>query len=194
MRILTLSILALAMAGAAVAQNSDLGLLAGVAHSSFAFENGRTTSEYRIGFQLNYAWQLLERPAGRLYLELPVIAPVGSFALVGRGVSASSSARIFVTPGIRYQVNLQPRLALYVAGGGGIAMKVQRSVFISGINVSATSRTVTRAAAGFGGGVDFRLTRLLSLRGEVRDLITSPQVGFGDWHNLSTQFGFALHF
>jgi len=52
----------------------------------------------------------------------------------------------------------------------------------------------TRAAAGFGGGLDFRLTRLLSLRGEVRDLTSSPQVGFGGWHNLSTQFGFALHF
>ena len=190
MRILSLSILALAIAGAATAQNSDLGILAGVARSSFGFGNGRTLTEIRVGLQVNYAWQLLERPAGRLYLELPVITPVGSFASGGPGVSA----RLFFTPGIRYQVNLQPRIALYVAGGAGLATKVQRSYDTSASSGLGITNTVTRAAAGFGGGLDFRLTRLLSLRGEVRYLVTSPQVGFGDWHNLSTQFGFALHF
>jgi len=146
----------------AAAQNSDFGLLLGVTHSS----------ETRFGMQANYAWQFLERPAGRLYLELPVFIPVAP-----RG--EPNFVRIYFTPGIRYHFNLSSRIALYAAAGGGIASRPQRPSVSGAFNL--------------GGGVDYRLSRLWSLRVDARDLVASSKVD-GGRNNPSVMFGLGFHF
>ena len=65
----------------------------------------------------------------------------------------------------------------------------------SGPGTNSTLGSVT-AAFDFGGGLDIRLTRLLSLRGEGRDLFLS-QGGLsssGGRNHPIVSFGFALHF
>jgi hypothetical protein len=130
-----------AVAGSA--QNSDLGLLGEVSYRG-----------PRYGLQVNYARQLLERPAGRLYLEVPLIIPVTPYR---RGF-----ARIFITPGLRYHRNLTDRTALYGSGGVG---------FVSTPFNPRISWAVT-----FGGGLDYRLTRLWSVRGDIRHLMGSRRI------------------
>src|SRR5882757_2079113 len=165
MKLLGLILLLILGAGTAAAQNSDLGLLIGGADLA---------TGARFGVQINYAWQILERPAGRLYVELPIIHPVKSR-------TEQNPPSIFITPGIRYHFNLKPRVAVYVAAGAGVVTRVQ-------------SGTTSKAFA-LGAGVDYRLTRLWSLRGDFRNPTTSAKfIYFARDNNPSTMFGVALHF
>ena len=154
----------LLVSAAAYGQNSDLGVLGGLTHYN---------SETRFGFQVNYAFQFWQRPAGRLYVELPAFVPVSP-------KGQSNSVRIFVAPGVRYHFNITPRTVVYAAIGGGLAVRPDTSSISS--------------AFAYGGGLDFRLTRLWSLRSDMRDLVTSRSTGYGGGHNPSLMFGAALHF
>ncbi len=153
--------LVLIAGGAAHAQNSDLGVLTGTTYSA---------SSLRFGAQVNYAWQFWERPAGRLYVEVPFIVPVPP-----RG----ESFRFFLTPGIRYHFNLTQRIVLYAGAGGGIA------------SMPGASRT--SAAFSYGGGVDFRLSRRWSLRGDVRNLVTPSKI-LSTHDTPSVMIGVGMHF
>ena len=82
---------------------------------------------------------------------------------------------------------------MYAAAGGGLAS-------FDGVYASRTSgRTVaqvgwsTTGAFEFGLGLDFRLTRLVSLRGEYRDAITRGNLD-GAVHHSLVMFGAGLHF
>jgi hypothetical protein len=61
--------------------------------------------------------------------------------------------------------------------------------------VDTHSGNTTTGAFGFGGGLDFRLTRLLSLRAEGRDFVTRAGLGgeSGRNHPFFT-VGLGLHF
>jgi hypothetical protein len=50
-------------------------------------------------------------------------------------------------------------------------------------------------AFGFGGGLDFRLTRLVSLRFDIRDFVTRARLGGSNGHHHGIfGFGVAFHF
>jgi hypothetical protein len=59
--------------------------------------------------------------------------------------------------------------------------------------VSATSGWTSSFAVAFGGGLDFRVTRLISLRGEVRDFVSRKGIGLTDGRNHPV-FGFGMGF
>jgi hypothetical protein len=208
MKLTNLALLTLVTTGSVMAQNSDLGVLFSAARTRFNVGT-RVETQYRIGVQANYAWQLLERPAGRLYIEVPVSSFTGP---VGQGVIADlggvkqisrPEGVFFLTPGLRYHLNLKERVAVYAAVGGGIALR-QQTVFTYSADPSGSviyplisTRTGRKASGAFdiGVGLDFRLTRLLSLRGELRSFRTSSQPGFGDGRQYpSAHIGLALHF
>jgi len=158
-------IMALFVVGvAARAQNSDLGILVGPTY---------TGSSLRFGTQINYARQFWERPAGRLYVEVPLIIPAAE-------TGKSNSLRLFVTPGIRYHFNVSQRVVVYAAGGFGVAA------------MPGGSRT--SAAFAYGGGLDFRLTRLWSVRSDLRNITTTSKVLDTGRNNPSLMLGIALHF
>ena len=168
MRRFLLLTLLLASVRIAAAQNSDLGLLTGAAFSK----------EAGFGMQANYAWQFWERPAGRLYIEAPIIIPVAQ---------AANRINIFVTPGIRYHYNVTPRVALYAAAG-------------LGIGVRANPATADMAYE-LGAGLDFRLNRRWSLRGDVRDISEGASsiqhlLNPANWYDdkKSAMIGVGLHF
>src|SRR5258706_253832 len=128
----------------------------------------------------------------------------GVIADLGPVRQISSRQRVvFFTPGLRYHLNLKPRVAVYAAVGGGMALR-QQKVFTfatepigSIISPLLSVRTGWKASGAFdlGAGFDFRLTRLLSMRGELRSFRTSSQSGFGDGRQYpSAHIGLALHF
>jgi opacity protein-like surface antigen len=206
MKLSNLALLTFLAISPAMAQNSDLGILFSAAVVKFDFGT-RTETQYRIGVQGNYALQLLERKAGRLYVEIPVSSysgPVrqGTFSLLGALTETARPERVvFATPGLRYHFNLTRRFAVYAAVGGGIAWR-QQKIFVFAPNGSPAStlldtRTTHKLSGAFdaGAGVDFRLTRLLSLRGEFRTFRTSAQSGYGDGRTYPTgHIGLAFHF
>ena len=128
--------------------------------------------------QINYALQLHEARAGRLYLELPVMIAASSTGLVTPGaITAADTTTVFFTPGVRWHHAVTSRVASYGAIGGGIASLSGSYASIgSGVVNARTSRTTT-GAFGFGGGIDVRLSRLVSLRAEGRDFVTRAGLG-----------------
>ena len=130
------------------------------------------------GMQVNYAWQFYERPVGRLYVEMPMIIPVAQ---------ATNEVNIFITPGIRYHFNVTKRTALYAAAGAGVAIRANPAQI--------------DMAYDLGVGVDFRLNRRWSLRGDLRDLAEGVDgiqhlVNPTNWYNgqKSAMVGVGLHF
>jgi opacity protein-like surface antigen len=185
-------------AGTAAAQNSDLGLLLGVSvrPSAATITPGRTEGSVSASVQINFAVQLREANAGLLYLELPLMIADTHKGVITESVTSSSSTdTVFFTPGVRWHYTIHPRLALYGSVGGGIAVLQANYSFISNSTIGSSSGTTVAAAFCFGGGIDFRLTRLLSLRAEGRDFIT--RAGLGGERGHSHAFftvGVGFHF
>jgi hypothetical protein len=188
--------IALLAAGTAAAQNSDLGLLLGVSvRPSATISPGRIESSVSGGGQINYAIQLREANAGLLYLELPLMIADTRKAVVTGTITASEDSTVFFTPGARWHYTIHPRLALYGSVGGGIAVLQDRSSFVGNGIVSSSRGTTVTGAFGFGGGLDFRLTRLLSLRAEGRDFITRAGLGGENGYNHAFfTVGVGFHF
>jgi opacity protein-like surface antigen len=171
------TILALLMlTGLAAAQNSDLALLAGVSgirgQTTHIGASTGTLGTVTPSFQINYAWQVLRRAAD-LYIELPLVIAVRTSGETVSGPAFNGSVGnadpdIFFTPGVRLKISPESRVSFYGAAGFGIASFGATSFILPGPTFVSRNRE-NSAAFGFGGGIDFRLTRRLSLRADVRD-------------------------
>ena len=183
-------------AGAALAQNSDLAFLLGATGPiSSTVGNGVISDSIGVGIQLNYAAQLHETKAGQLYLELPLMIAAQVKETIGPNVVTDVKDSIFLTPGVRWRFTPQKRVSFYAAAGAGLgSFGVNNSFVGAGMVRDSGTRTYT-AAFGFGGGIDFRLTRLLSLRAEGRDFITRAGLGGSSGRNHSFfMMGIGFHF
>jgi opacity protein-like surface antigen len=182
-------------AGAALAQNSDLAFLFGASGPSSASVSGGTVSgSFGFGFQANYAVQLHETPAGQLYIELPLMLAERLQGTVDANVTATTKDSIFLTPGVRWRFTPQKRVSFYAAAGAGIGSFGTALDVVGQGTVSATTSRTTTVAFGFGGGIDFRLTRLLSLRAEGRDFLTPSGAGTSSHSHAFFMAGIGFHF
>jgi opacity protein-like surface antigen len=182
------------LAGAALAQNSDLAILGGFIPTSGTVSNVIITGSVAFGIQIDYAAQLHETPAGQLYLELPWMIAGSLQGAVANDVTAHTTGTNFFTPGVRWRFTPQRRVSFYAAVGAGIGVYGNTISEVGQGAESTTSRTTT-FAFGFGGGIDFRLTRLLSLRGEGRDFLTRSGLGGSSGPNHSFfMVGIGFHF
>jgi len=187
---------------AGLAQNSDLGLLGGWSNSTAQVTTGggtSVTSSGGPGGQINYAFQVLGRPTGELYVEVPFIAEAGSASTsisMGQSVEVSAKSTEFLAPGVRYKLELHERVALYGTLDIGLASFGHDEVAAGPASSTVITATRTNTVAlGVGAGLDLRLTRLLSLRGEVRDFVTGSGPNQIDGRNhLIVQAGLGFHF
>jgi hypothetical protein len=192
----------LMLAGAALAQNSDLGLLGGIAgpqgQTTVAGRTVTASGSVTPSFQVNYAWQVLQRKAD-LYVELPLVIPVRVSGITisspaGAVAAGNSGPDLFFTPGVRLKISPESHVSFYAAAGLGVASFASASVVVTPVTIAAGSRE-NSFAFGFGGGIDLRLTRLLSLRGDARDFVTRAGLGEVSGRNHAIfQAGIAFHF
>jgi hypothetical protein len=187
---------------AAQAQNSDLALLGGISgpRGQTVTSGGTTTISGSVtpSWQINYAWQVVQR-AVDLYVELPLVVPVRTSGTVvtgpgGTAVAGNAGPDIFITPGVRLKISPHSRVSFYAAAGFGVSSFGATSTITLPATVVTEGRQ-TSPAFGFGGGVDLRLTRLLSLRADARDFVTRAGLGgiTGRNHGIF-QVGIAFHF
>jgi Outer membrane protein beta-barrel domain len=186
----------LLLTGRAVrAQNSDLGFLVGISAAPTASStNGVASESVGVSFAINYAVQLKELHGGQLFLELPLLFDVNTVN-TATATSASNVDRteIYFTPGVRWKFTPAARVSLYLCGGGGVAAVV-RGNNVSNLNGAYSElRGGVTVAVDPGAGVDFRLTRLLSLRAEGRDLISAGTIAGAHNHGFFL-FGIGFHF
>jgi opacity protein-like surface antigen len=198
-RILVISVLAASMGFAqspnAGPQNSDLSFLAGPVFGSTqgVLATGETVKVTGyFSFQSDFAHTIHSYSFGDLWYEFPSTYASRDSASVGG--ASNSYSEYFVTPGVRLHVPVGSRVSFYGAAGGGYGNFNTTLEYVSPGAVSQHNSN-WHGAFDFGGGVDFRLTRLLSLRGEIRDFVTGRGLGGVDGRNhLLTLFGVAVHF
>ena len=186
---------------AAHAQRSDVAFLAGVAgpQSRTTAIAGSTITSGPVSpaVQVNYAAQMLSGPVDG-YVEIPLVFVMrGSGQSITLGTttrSGSGSPDVYFTPGARIHFLPRSWISPYVAAGFGIASFAPTPTIAPGSVVVPGNRE-NSAALGFGGGLDLRLTPVLSLRGDARDYYTGGNLGgvTGRNHGIF-QGGFALRF
>ena len=94
-----------AAAGVAEGQNSDLGLLLGASVTSTSVSGRSASTDVAGGFQINYAFQLLETVAGRLYVEVPFILTGAVRTSAAFGQVSTSVDSIFLYAGGAVEVH-----------------------------------------------------------------------------------------
>jgi len=198
LRLLGASIL-LAGAGLA-AQNADLSLMVGPLPGSNQVVTGTNTTVITStggALQIDFGYQVLRTTAGDLWVETPLtFAFTGGSVTASRSYSSVSDSGWFCwTPGVRFRVPVESHISFYGVAGGGIGTFGTNLIASGPGSSSITTRTSVKGVFDFGGGMDFRLTRLLSLRGEVRDFATAKGLaGTAGHHHLVYDFGLAFHF
>jgi hypothetical protein len=178
------------------AQNSDLGVLLGISGPTSRTDTvtgTRISGSVGASGQFNYAIQWRDTSAGRIYIELPVLLGAHVNGTIAGNVVGSAGTTLFFTPGLRWNIMPHSRVSFYAAGGVGLAGFNQDRSVVDGSSVSTTERWGLGAAVEVGGGLDLRLTRLMSLRGEARDFITGSGLGGVQGHNHPV-FGVGLGF
>jgi len=192
----TLTLLTLALGVPACAQNSDLGFLVGITPSRVesSISPGTISSTIDSNVQIDYSVQLRQTPAGAFYLELPLAFVSHESDRIGPGVTSAHGNIIFFTPGIRWKMWVHSRVSFYAALGGGLA-SFSSSVSTIGPGLTHVSSRSIGGAIDFGGGIDFRLTRLLSLRFEGRDYVSGSRAGgFAGRNHAALDIGLGFHF
>jgi hypothetical protein len=192
------TVLLLIMASsAAIAQNSDLGLLfgpsLGTVHNA---PDARLSEDLGFANQYAYAWQVLDTQAGGLYVEVPFNFAGYTSGNTRDGVARGGTNSYLFTPGLRFKFSLHSRLSLYTALGAGLGIYGVKYIYYAGPSAGTIAEHhTTSGVVDFGGGVDYRLTKLLSLRGEARDFVSRHVLGTGSGRNfVLVEAGIGFHF
>lgn len=177
-------------------QNNDLSVLFGpvMGSTTLAGANGPAHFSGVFSFQTNFAHTIHSYSFADLWWEAPSTFAARDSSNVGNGVKSASYNEFFFTPGVRLHVPLGSRVSFYGAGGVGYcSFHYSQDSAISGVHIQTL--TNYHGVVDFGGGMDFRLTRRLSVRGDVRDFVTGRGLGGLDGrHHPIFGFGLALHF
>jgi hypothetical protein len=142
---------------------------------------------------IGFAFPMVRKSAVSLWVEpFPVVfeLPGGSAPIPG---SASAIGTI-VTPSLRLMAPLEPRISAFgaVGGGGG---QFHNYTLSSDIPPQLKTHSVYHGVVSAGGGIDFRTSRRISIRVDVRDYVTGHGLGgvLGRNHFLPMA-GIAFHF
>ena len=139
-------------------------------------------------FQANYGYRLLNIRHVALFGEIHFLANPQRTVNSTNGAATRDVASSYVTPGIRLKFFPSAGISPYVAGGGGYGAYEQSLTTLNG-QPNPAPRMLNRGVFDFGGGVDFKFWRFISLRAEVRDFYTgSPAYNLpmitGGQHNV----------
>ena len=180
----------------ATAQTSDLSILVGASAPAAGVSPvpPLVSACLRVGVQAAFGHKLVSAPAGDILLDVPFAVLAQQGEIVSRGVTVDTSGSVYFTPGVRFVVAPQARVAPYAALGVGFG-SVEGSRVRVGPGLDVSSSRAVSGALGFGGGLDLRLTRPLSLCGEVRDVVTRAGLGaVSGRHHAVVGLGLGFHF
>jgi opacity protein-like surface antigen len=177
-------------------QNRDISFMVGVSPpTSQVVPNYGYSLSTPAAFALQYSfgYQLLSASAGNLYVEFPWTLSIPGRSGAGESPSEIRNSFSCFTPGIRFGIPVQSRVSIYAALGGGYGRF--RRLTRSETTGAMVSRSTLQGVFEFGGGVDIRLTRFWSIRGEVRDFVSGLGLsGVAGRHHWIPLGGIALHF
>jgi hypothetical protein len=196
LRLVSLVFLALG-ARAQPVQNSDIFFMAGPTITKTQTIPGTNVTVYGStgwGASTGYGYQVKRASALSLWVEIfPVVTATSSAERATIPGSVSITSTMFV-PAARLMVPVQSRISVFGAVGGGYAT-FDNLTLTSDNPPDLKTRSVTHGVFSFGGGVDFRLHRFLSLRLSARDYVTGRDLGgVAGRNHFLPMFGVAFHF
>jgi hypothetical protein len=177
-------------------QNTDMFFSAGpVPGKTESIEGTNVVLSGSTGYawQADYGYQFARLSAVSVMADLSFVfaSPGNSKGNVPGSVSNSLTP---ATLGLRMMIPVQSRLSFYAVSGGG-AGGTNYATVTAGANPSLATVSTIHGVFAFGGGADVRLSRLFSLRAEVRDLVTGKGLaGVDGRHHILPFFGVAIHF
>jgi hypothetical protein len=204
-KVLILLLLTLATGVSAVAESkNELGLLIGATVvpdqnvTSTSILNGNIKFSKGVTYQATYARSLFNAGLAGLYFELPFVATPNADVRSNDLNIPTALASLFITPALRVKLFPGAGLSPWVTVGGGYGRFDEGSRLQNGTNNFGSKGTNTGVFQ-YGGGIDFRLISLISLRGEVRDFYSGrPQFNVitqnNRQHNIVASGGFVVHF
>ena len=165
--------------------------------SSVAGTNGVLSGSVGFVTQFNYGYQITSTRAGNLWIETPLTFTwQGIGTITGTTIASIDKNAFYFTPGLRLKTPTYGRVSFYAVAGGGTGSLSRIASVVSGANgtVTANSYSEIRPVADFAGGIDVRLSRLLSLRFEGRDFVSAANLGGVSGHNHPVVLvGLAFH-
>lgn len=150
--------------------------------------------------EVAFGYQMTTLPVGSLYFELPLILDWKGSGSVNASQEAPGSIvgvsrnTWYVIPGVRWKIPTGTRLSLYTAVGGGAGIFHQQETSIDNPTVLVSAATATKPVLDFGGGIDLRVSRWMSLRLDIRDYVHNPGFGSGGLNHPAILAGVAFHF
>jgi hypothetical protein len=182
-------------------QNMEIIWMFGGVNSSGSVVSGtNSVIAGSVGFatQINYGYQLASTKAGNLWIEVPMTFTwQGSGRITGATITSIGRNAWYFTPGLRFKTPTYGRASFYgvLGGGAGYLNKTDSAINGSTQSIIVNSSLSAHPVLDFAGGLDIRLSRLLSLRAEGRDFVTAAGLGGVAGHNHPVFLvGFAFHF
>jgi hypothetical protein len=201
---LTMTLLLLATASISFAQDTknEVGLLLGALSTGSREIRLPTVSRADIStgitYQVSYGRRLVDAKVAALYGEIVFAATPLQDVRSTNTTIPRDYASLFLTPGLKVKFLPSWRFSPYLAAGGGYA-RFRESDFRTNNQPNTGKIGTNTGVFNYGGGVDVRVFRYLSLRGEVRDFVTgNPNFNApfltNRQHNVLTSGGIVLHF
>lgn len=158
----------------------------------------RANIDAGLTYQANYARRLVQAKLASLHVEVLFAATPLQKVRSSNTLLPRDYASLFLTPGLKVKFLPGGRFSPYVAAGGGYA-RFRESDFRTNNQANSGRIGTNTGVFNYGGGVDIRVFRYLSLRGEVRDFVTgNPNFNApfltNRQHNVLTSGGIVLHF
>ena len=189
----------------ASAQKNQLSVLIGRTFISDQTIKGSTTTDNKLRFgdgltfEVNYARSVWTANQLSLALEIPLVLNPDEDLHAALPVRVPEDYKsYFITPGARLNIFSSSAVSPWLSVGGGFGHFSENSNLLFGGKNPGKTGTTTGVFQ-FGGGLDVRLFRKYSLRGEVRDFWSGvPQTNVttdrSRQHNLFVGAGLVRHF
>jgi len=208
-QILWLGVLFLAVAAVTVparaqsqeaGQNQELTFsLGGIPGQTRSFQGSAGAAQISAdrSFGINYGHRFLDAKIAALYGELEFVAIPNRALTAASATVPQNYASLYLTPGVRLKFLPGSRLSPWAAIGGGYGLYQQSAQLSNGQNT--TNKFLNRGVFDYGGGLDYRLFRVIGLRGEVRDFFSgNPNLNVAlrssTQHNVVASGGIILRF
>ena len=194
------AVLSLGLATCAVAQKHELALTAG---SVLSQDRGAATNAINLGsgiaLQVNYAHQIVKgNRYASLYGDVQFMANPQRVVASTVTTAIRDLASLYVVPGVKVKFVPEGKVSPWFSIGAGYSLYEHSANLLNGL-VSPVPRHLNRGTIGYGGGLDWKAWRNVSLRLEARDFY-SGGVAYnvtgtgGGQHNQVAGGGIVLRF
>jgi len=173
--------------------------LGGIPGQTRSFQGPGGTAQVSAdrSFGINYGHRFLGAKIAALYGEIEFVAIPNRALTAASATVPQNYASLYLTPGVRLKFLPGSRLSPWAAIGGGYGLYQQSAQLSNGQNT--TNKFLNRGVFDYGGGLDYRLFRVIGLRGEVRDFFSgNPNLNVtlrsSTQHNVVASGGIILRF